>query len=116
MVSDPEGLIPASQIFHPSSRKPSAARLSGTSINESNSPGPGSERCSRKRSHRPVRDDGWKDMLDGMTPTQPEVTFRPTMPATTVAMKNKRSADAGSENSTIPAMTVPAAPMPVQTA
>src|SRR5262245_45520870 len=30
-------LIPASQNFHPSSRKPGAARLSGTSINESNS-------------------------------------------------------------------------------
>jgi len=43
-------------------------RLSGTSINETNSRGPGSERRSRKRSHRSVRDDGWKVALDGIRP------------------------------------------------
>jgi DNA-binding HxlR family transcriptional regulator len=44
--------------IRPSSRKASAAGSAGTSIGESSSPGPGSERCLRKRSHPSVRDDG----------------------------------------------------------
>jgi hypothetical protein len=65
-------MMQARQSFQPSSRKPSAARLSGTSIDASHSPDPGSERCSRKRSHRPRDDmgpdDGLKGALEGMKP------------------------------------------------
>ena len=48
--------------------------------------------------------------------THPCVSFNPTIPARIIATHSSRAAVAGSWNSTMPRMTVPTAPMPVQTA
>ena len=60
----PTAVIPEAEAPAPEA----GAKLSGTSINEFERicallPDPGSKRCSRKRSHRFVRDDRWKDAL-----------------------------------------------------
>ena len=44
------------------------------------------------------------------------VSFKPAIPPTIIATNNRRSAVAGSPNSTMPRITVPVAPIPVHTA